>query len=185
MTLTDKVSVRALGPALWLFITLCGARAESPFTACTLVSATEVGHALGVAINDDSQRVTTEALTICLFKDFKGGAVSVLVRHNPSRDWIAEQENRMGRSANFRAVGGLEDTAFVLDRRGDGAVLCVFRGEYYLQISAFRLGPSDAIVAAAKALAQAIASRIPMRSNVLEADSRQHPPAVPSRPPAK
>ena len=44
--------------------------------------------------------------------------------------------------------------AFVVNRQNEGAALCVFRGEAYLQISVFRMGAADMVLPGVKELAQ-------------------------------
>ena len=58
--------------------------------------------------------------------------------------------NQGGRHGAFRPAAGLGERAFVFDMGGAGAAVCVFRGEHYLQVSAFRIGDADAYATAEK-----------------------------------
>ena len=155
-----KIVLNVFGYALGLLAVMSGAKAESPLTTCPLASAVEAARAFEGVIGNDARRVSSEAMTICVFKGDKGGAVTVLVRHNLSKHWLADQQNRMRHSTNSRGMEGVGDAAFVLDRHQEGAVLCVFRGEDYVQVSAFGLGAADAVSPAAKQLAQTLVSRL-------------------------
>lgn len=153
-----RIVIAACGPAALLLGMPTPVHAEFPPTACGLLSAGEVEQALHVPVSNGSPRVNTEILTSCVFTDGRGGVVSILLRRNTSQDWTTEQRRRM--SGSFRPFAGLGDSAFVLDRREQGAALCVFRGEYYLQISIFQVGSADAVLPAAEDLARKALSRL-------------------------
>jgi hypothetical protein len=151
----------ASGPiALFLVLTI-PTHAETPRTACDLLSPAEVEHALHVPVGLGSPRVNAELVTNCLFTAGRDGTVSILFRRNASADWVAEQRHRMTGQGSFRPVRGVGDSAFVLDKREQGAALCVFLGEYYLQVSVFRLGGADVVRPAAVELARQALSRLP------------------------
>jgi hypothetical protein len=145
----------AVGGPIALLLAVCTpAHAQSSPTACNLVSHAEVERALHVPVGFGSARVNSELVTSCLYAADRGGTVSIVLRHNPPAVWIAEQRQRMTSPGGFRPVSGLGGSAFMLDAREQGAALCVFLGEYYLQISVFRLGGADTVIPAAKELAR-------------------------------
>ena len=152
--------IAACGPMALLLCLSTPARAQFPPTACSLLSPAEVEQVLHVPMGPGSPRVNAGNLTSCLFTARGGGKVSILLRRNASRNWIAEQRYRMSGASTFRPLGGLGDSAFVLDRRGQGAALCVFRGEYYLQISAFGTGGASDVLPATEELARKALSRM-------------------------
>jgi len=120
--------------------------AESVPAACELVTHGEVQTAVLRTVESGSPRVNAENVTSCLFKDARGGAVSVLFHNNVSQEWIAQQTVRMSGTASFRPVSSVGDTAFVLDRDERGAAICLFRKGSYLQVSAFGLGDANSVV---------------------------------------
>ena len=130
-----------------------GAQQPNATGACSLLSREEVGQALGAPVGEGRALVSTGVVTSCSFPAKGGGSVPILLRRNAGRAWIAEQEYRMNKGVGhgaFRPVAGLGERAFVLDMRWAGAALCVFRGEHYLQVSAFGIGDADAHAAAEK-----------------------------------
>src|SRR5664279_5991615 len=61
-----------------------------------------------------------------------------------TNDWTSEQVKRMhDNRCTFREVPGIGDRSFLYDMRATGAALCVFRSDYYLQISVFRRGEAS------------------------------------------
>lgn len=142
-----------------LSFTLTPARAESPPHACRLFSPMELEYAFHVSVDRGAPRVNTEQLTSCLFRAGRAGTVSILVRLNASKRWIEEQKHRMSGPGRFRRVSGVGDSAFVLDQGENGAILCAFQGEQYLQIAVFRLGDADTVLPVTKELARKALSR--------------------------
>lgn len=65
----------------------------------------------------------------------------------------------MSGPGRFRRVSGVGDSAFVLDQGENGAILCAFQGEQYLQIAVFRLGDADTVLPVTKELARKALSR--------------------------
>ena len=156
-----RLAMAACGPIALLFAITNPTHAESPPTACDLLSPAEVDRALHVRVGPGSPRVNTELVTNCLFIAGRDGTISVLFRRNAAADWAAEQRRRMTGPGSFRPVSGVGDSAFVLDKREQGAALCIFQGEYYLQISVFRLGGADTVLPAAEELARQALSQLP------------------------
>jgi len=142
------------GPIALLSVVSTPTHAESPPTACHLLSPAAVEHTLHVPVGFGSPRVNSELVNSCLFTANRGGTVSILLRRKASADWIAEQRYRMMSQGSFRPVSGVGDSAFVMDHREHGAALCVFLGDHYLQISVFRLGGADTVLPAAEELAR-------------------------------
>jgi hypothetical protein len=155
-----KVAVAVTGPIALLLVICTPTHAGSRPAACSLLSAAEVVHAVGVPVGPARTRVNSERVTSCVFAADGGGTVSVLLRRNASADWRAEQRRRMTSAGSFRPVSGMGDSAFLLDNREQGAALCVFSGEYYLQISVFRLGGADTVLPPAEELARRALSRL-------------------------
>jgi hypothetical protein len=60
---------------------------------------------------------------------------------------------------SFRPVEGLGERAFVLDMHGAGAALCVFRTDYYLQVSVFKAGDAAAVLPRVEKLVKAALAR--------------------------
>jgi hypothetical protein len=158
----SKLAIAIGGPIVLLLAISTTARAEYSPTACQLLSPAEVEHALHVPVGAGSPRVNSELVTSCLFTADGGGTISILLRRNPPADWIAEQRQRMTNSGSFRPVSGVGGSAFGLDSREQGAALCVFLGEYYLQISVFRLGNAGTVLPVAEELARQARSRLRM-----------------------
>jgi hypothetical protein len=110
--------------------------------ACTLLSRLEVGEAAGVTFGEGELRLRTATVTRCLFSGGNGGNAALLVRRIPSADWESEQRARLQRGVHFGTyseIAGIGDRAFS-SRIGQGSILCVFVGDYYLQVSLFRMG---------------------------------------------
>jgi hypothetical protein len=145
------------------------ARAENPAGACHLLSQAEVEQAVHFPSDNGSIRVNSGALTSCTFRAEGGGSVSVLLRRDAPRRWVAEQQRRMTAGSNFRAIDGVGDSAFVLDLRQAGAALCVFRGDYYLEISVVRLGGANSVLPATQELALKALSRLEGQSYAAQA----------------
>jgi hypothetical protein len=155
-----KLVIAAGGPIALLLVIPLPTHAESPATACHLLSPAEVEHALHIPVGPGSPRVNTELVTNCLFTAGRDGAISILLRRNAAAGWTAEQRRRMTGAGSFRPVSGVGDSAFVLDKREQGAALCVFLGGYYLQISVFRSGGADTVLPAVEELARQALSRL-------------------------
>jgi hypothetical protein len=136
------------------------ARAENPAGACRLLSKADVEQALHLATNNGDTRVNTDALTSCTYRAPSGGTVSILVRRHASRAWIGEQLKRMNSGSGFRPIDGVGDAAFVLDLRQSGVALCVFQGDYYIEICVVRLGAADSVLPATQKLARKALSRL-------------------------
>jgi len=101
-------------------------------------------------------------VTSCSFPIKDGGSITVLFRRNADRAWIAEQEQRMKMGAqygSFRPVDGLGERAFVLDMHAAGAALCVFRADYYLQVSVFKAGDAATVLPRVEKLVKAALAR--------------------------
>jgi LPS sulfotransferase NodH len=94
-----------------------------------------VARRLHALVSNGSPRVNTEILTSCLFTGGSDGTVSILLRRNASKEWIAEPRRRMSGAGSFRPVA-------------------------YLQISIFRAGSADAVLPAAEELARKALSRL-------------------------
>ena len=155
------LSNTAIGSLVSLLLVVSAASsAELAPTACRLLSAMEVENVVRVRVGQGSPRVNTERVSACFFEAGGIGTVSVLLRRNTSKDWIADQKRRMSGPGSFRPTGGLGDAAFVLDAREKGAAICVFQGGYYLQVSVFRLGGARAVQPAAEALARMALARL-------------------------
>jgi hypothetical protein len=56
---------------------------------------------------------------------------------------------------SFHPVAGLGEKAFLLDMRDAGAALCVFRADYYLQVSVINAGTAATVFPGSERLARA------------------------------
>lgn len=148
-------------PVSLSFLLSTVAPAEFSPTACHLLTSVEVDKALHVPVDHGNPRVNTEFVSVCSFPSGRSGTVSILIRRNASKEWIAEQRQRMKGPGSFRPVSVVGDSAFVLDRRKDGAAMCVFHGAYYLQVSVFRLGDGQSVLPAVEVLVRKALSRLP------------------------
>jgi len=132
--------------------------------ACGLLEREAVEQVFGASVGDARMAGSSAAVTNCLFPiKGSGGSISILLRTNPGRAWIAEQEQRMKmgvRYGTYRAAAGPEGKAFVLDMRDAGAALCVIRADYYLQVSVFRAGAAATVLPSVERLAAAALSRL-------------------------
>jgi len=110
--------------------------------ACALLSRWKVREVVGSPVGEGESRLISTNFTRCLFHERSGGNTAILVRRFPSGNWESEQMSRLRRSVElgtYREVAGIGDRAFLGEMR-QGAVLCVFEGERYLQVSVFRIG---------------------------------------------
>jgi hypothetical protein len=130
---------------------------------CGILAREAIEQAFGTALGEARARVDSETVSTCSFPIKSGGSVSILVRRNAGPAWIAEQEQRMNlgvRYGSFRPVAGLGRQAFVLDMRDAGAALCVFRADFYLQVSVFHAGAAATALPRAEKLARAALARL-------------------------
>jgi hypothetical protein len=130
--------------------------------ACTLLSRLEVGEAAGTTVGEGELRLRTATTTRCMFARSDGGNAALLVRRIPSEDRESEQREHFQRGVQFgayREMAGIGDRAFSR-QIGQGSVLCVFVGEYYLQVSLFRMGEGPWASANLKKLARRAIARL-------------------------
>jgi len=157
--------------AVWLAPAIGRARAESArltgaadraAPVCRLLSRAEVERIIGAAVADGRPQLNTGVLTTCVFTVHGGGRISVLLRSDVQRNWIVEQTRSMAhgvQSGRFRSIAGLGDRAFLFGMRQSAAALCIFRGEYYLQITALT-GDVASAYTAAEMVARRVLSRL-------------------------
>jgi hypothetical protein len=136
-------------------------QANAPANACTLLTSTEIAEAVGARVYQGEARIQSDTTTACRFAGAEGGVVAVLVRRIPQEKWASEQIDRMQRNPrSFRELPGMGERAFLYDLNGTGAVLCVFRGGYYMQLSVFRMGGAPKARAAVEVLARKCLTRV-------------------------
>ena len=131
--------------------------------ACSLLAREAVEQAFGASVGEARVGVNNGTVTSCSFPIKGGGSISILFRRNADRAWIAAQEKRMTmgvRYGRIHPVAGLGEQAFVLDLRHAGAALCVFRTDYYLQVSAFHAGAVATVLPGMEKLAKAALARL-------------------------
>jgi len=104
-------------------------------SACDAVSKTEVAEVLDDSVSDGRIRVSRKNVSVCSFSAPDGGRMSILLRNGVGPDWTAAQTGRMRTAGSFHFVPGLGDQAFLLETRENGAILCIFHGSLYLQVS--------------------------------------------------
>jgi hypothetical protein len=127
-------------------------------SACGLLSREAVEQVLGTSLGNARVGANNGDVTSCSFPIKGGGSISILLRRNANRAWIAEQEERMNlgdRYGNFRPVAGLGEKTFVLDMRDAGAAVCVLGAASCLQVSVFRAGTAATVFAKVEKLAEA------------------------------
>lgn len=108
--------------------------------ACALLSRPEIEGIVNAGLSQGEPRVQAGAATMCRFTGKRGGVVTILIRRIPGEDWVSRQIERMSRSwPTFREAPGIGERSFLYDMKEAGAVLCVFRGDYYIQISLVRM----------------------------------------------
>lgn len=123
-------------------------------TACALLSRSEVEEAASARLSEGQSRTQTGTTTTCWFNGKNSAIVALLIRRVPQGKWMSEQMERMHRSnPAFREMPGIGDRSFLHDMGKTGAALCIFRGQYYLQISVFRMGESSEVAPVLKKLA--------------------------------
>ncbi len=130
--------------------------------ACALLSRLEVGQAAGTTVGEGELRLRTATLTRCMFARRDGANAALMVRRIPSGNWESEQRGYFQRGVQFgayREMAGIGDRAFSR-QIGQGSVLCVFVGEYYLQVSLFRMGEGSRASASLEKLARSALARL-------------------------
>ena len=135
--------------------------------ACALLSRSEVGKAVGTTVGEGESRIIAATFTRCLFSEANGGNAAVLVRHIPSNTWESEQRGRFQRGvqlATYYKIEGIGDQAYFA-KVGQGSVLCVFTGEYYVQISLFRMREASGVPGPLERLAQSALARLKSGTN--------------------
>lgn len=140
-----------------------GAQPSAAPSACSLLAREAAEQALGASLGEARVRLDNGTVSSCTFPIKRGGSVSILLRRNAGQAWIAEQVQRMKLGigqGSFRPVDGLEGQAFLLDMRDSGAALCVFRPDYYLQVSVFKAGAAINVFPVAVKLAKAALTRL-------------------------
>jgi len=128
--------------------------------ACSLLSRAEIEQTVGAGVSPGEYRLVGETATACRFAAKGGGVIAILVRRIPGRSWAAEQIGRMvSNPRRFREVFGIGDRSFLYDMMATGAGLCVFHADYYVEVSAFRIGESSTISPALETLARTALAR--------------------------
>jgi hypothetical protein len=123
--------------------------------ACELLSQTDIERAIATVVNTAERRLAVESASDCRFTLRGGGMISVLVRRPARPGWSTEQVARMTSSPQrFHEIAGIGDRAFVFDMTEKGSALCVFRGDYYVQVSAFGIANPATFPPALAALAR-------------------------------
>jgi hypothetical protein len=115
-------------------VATAGSATAGAVDPCALVSRAEAADAVGAEVGE-AARFGTERMAGCAMR-FSGGAIRI-VAGVPGGDWLEEQIGRMARGVRmggYREKGGMGERAFVRDGT-TVAVLCVFEGRRYLQIS--------------------------------------------------
>ena len=123
--------VRLIFPLLVLG-TVCFAQPD----ACGLLRGGEVRSA--------ERRAMTGGSSVCRYGVGDGGILTVVVRRVPAR-WAAEQIERMAKNPERYREAELGDRSFLFDMGEAGAALCIFQGEYYVQLSVFRMGRASSV----------------------------------------
>lgn len=159
-----RMSVVLIVSATYSLTTIPTGSAQSAApSACSLLAREAVEQAFETSLGEARVGANNETVTSCLFPIKGGGSLSILFRRNAGRAWIAEQEQRMDmgvRYGSYHPVAGLGGQAFVLDMRDAGAALCVFRADYYLQVSVFNAGAAAKVFPRVKKLAEAALARL-------------------------
>jgi hypothetical protein len=128
--------------------------------ACGLVSPTDIKEAIAAVVKSAERRLAIESASDCRFTLQGGGMITVLVRRPARSGWSAEQIARMlSYPQRFYEIAGIGDRAFVFDMMEKGMALCVFRGDYYIQVSAFGVAKSSTLPPALAALAAKLLTR--------------------------
>ena len=136
-------------------------RPSMTWTACTLLSRPELEEIVTVPLTDGE--AGGKVATACLFGAKSGGRVVVVLHAIPTSAWSSEQVERMeqgAREGSYREVPELGDRSFLFDMGARGAAICVFRGDYYLQISVFGLGAAPKLAPAVERLARRAVVRL-------------------------
>jgi len=151
-----------LWTAAWVTLMCTRAAAQQVVApaACSLLSQAEIEQAFGAGVRAGEDRLTSGSATACRFAAKDGGAIAILVRRIPGRDWAEEQIGRMvSNPRRFHEILSIGDRSFLYDMMGNGAALCIFHADYYFQVSAFRMGESSTISPALEALARTALTR--------------------------
>jgi hypothetical protein len=161
--------MRAIGwlsKAVLLAGALSSAGSAQPITdlpsPCSLLSRLEVEEAAGATVGEGESRLKTGSVTRCSFPGRNGGNTSILIRWSWPEEWVSEQLGRFYRGVEFgsyRQVTGIGERAFLREAR-EGAVLCVFAGEYCLQVSEYRMGEDGRMPAVLEKLARRALGRL-------------------------
>jgi hypothetical protein len=134
-------------------------QANAP-AACALLSRTDIEEAMAAAVSPGQHRLTIASASACRFTLDGGGVIAVVVRRPARPGWTAEQIARMlSYPQRFHEVSGIGDRSFLFDMTEKGAALCIFRADYYIQVSAFRVAQSSTLPPALAALARKVLAR--------------------------
>lgn len=115
---------------------------STTWTACTLFSKLELEEIVAVPLKDGEARGNRDTGSACFFGGKSGGRVVVLLRRVPNAAWSSEQVQRMEAAAlqgSYHDVPGIGDRSFLFDMHAAGAAMCIFRGDFYLEISVLGL----------------------------------------------
>ncbi|MBZ5728979.1 MAG: hypothetical protein LAP87_28875 [Acidobacteriia bacterium] len=118
---------------------------------------------MAAPLHEGQERVRNGAATSCSFAAEFGGHIVIMARRVAGGSWSAQQIERMQRESGhggFRDFPGLGDRSFLFDLHTAGALLCVFRGGYYLQISVFGMGDAAQVSSAVERLARLALARL-------------------------
>jgi hypothetical protein len=126
----------------------------------------QIERALGTAIGEGRPGIQSGTVSTCSFAVPHGGVLSILLRRHAAPAWMAEQEQRMNGAipyGRFRPVAASGGRSFVLDFDSGGAAICLFRADYYLQVSLFRAGASPTALPKAEMVAKTAVTRLESR----------------------
>ena len=157
----DDVTSRIIIAILMCVTCEAGAHKSSPASGeapdpCTLLSRLDVAEAAGAPVKEGVSRLRNGNVANCMFAGAHGGQFAVLVRRNPTADWVSEQAGRMSDGSQYgtyREVPQIGDRSFLYHMHGKGGVLCVYGADYYLQMSLYRLGEDSRTAAVLRKLA--------------------------------
>jgi len=115
---------------------------------------------MAVAVRSGEPRLTIKSASACRFALHGGGVIAVVVRRSERPGWSAEEISRMlSHPQRFREILGIGDRSFLFDMMENGAALCIFRGDCYVQVSAFHIAQPSTLSPALVAVARKVLRR--------------------------
>ena len=125
----------------WVAMPAGAVPSDGPPDACGLLPKIDIERAAGTQVGEGKPHRHIPLVTSCVYTGAGGAQVAILMRRIDRPEWAAGQVTRMEKGVKlgtYRETTGIGGRSFFLDAGKTSSVLCVFRDDFYLQISQVR-----------------------------------------------